>query len=279
MTGVTLEKFHKFPKLPTELRLKIWKATFPRPRIIPLGCSYRNTLGNYGLKWFQPSFAPPTPISLHVNSESREEALKSYELCFESSGFELRIIPKIYVNFAEDIFFILGRDGDYLSICVPIISSDIGTDTRAAMHRGDYHQFFRFISPQSASDFHKIQRLMLGTKWFDKQFLIRGRDPKPYYGLPLFLKELLLISAVDGRRLLQYPGIEFVEDQEEEENEEEEEDVGLAVEQAIRDPGYTWWVDRKKEVKKTFETAKENNPGWKAPTLKFGRDKVRMEMD
>lgn len=271
MTGVTLKEFHKFPKLPTELRLKIWKATFPRPRVIALDCMDEYSPGNFGLRWHPSSFPPPTPVALQVNSESREEALKSYKLCFESSNSETRTTRKIYVNFAEDIFIVVVWDGDLRCLCAPVISSDFEADAYAAIQTGEYYNHYPFITPESANDYHKIQRLILTTRCFDTQFLVRGSNPVPYYGLPSFLKELLLTGSARGLELLGYPGGEFVEDQEKEEEEEEkDEDYGLVE---------TRWLKRKKEVKQVFETAKQNNPEWNAPTLKFGSDRVRTDMD
>lgn len=68
-----------------------------------------------------------------------------------------------------------------------------------------------FMTPTSATDMNKVQRLMTGIWYFRKQFA-RGKEPTPYYGLPNSLNELLVIN---GKRLMDIPGIKFVEDEEE----------------------------------------------------------------
>lgn len=69
--------FTLFPKLPTELRLMIWRAARPGPRTIEL--KWRNDIG----RW--TSIAKP-PVILQVNAESREEALKHYQLWFDGTS-------------------------------------------------------------------------------------------------------------------------------------------------------------------------------------------------
>jgi len=60
--------FTLFHKLPTELRLKIWRRTFSSPRQIELGEVY---------PW---RCEPRIPVSIWINVESRSETLKHYFL-------------------------------------------------------------------------------------------------------------------------------------------------------------------------------------------------------
>jgi hypothetical protein len=58
ITGAT------FPKLPFELRSRIWRYSFPPPRTIPLGLDEK----------------PKFPVTLWIHYESRAETLKYYVL-------------------------------------------------------------------------------------------------------------------------------------------------------------------------------------------------------
>ncbi|KAH7346729.1 hypothetical protein BKA65DRAFT_503110 [Rhexocercosporidium sp. MPI-PUGE-AT-0058] len=118
-------KFHQFKKIPPEIRLKIWRYTM-RPRVIR--AEYQNIdselvhkdvrLSRYVLD------AGPVPTALRVNSESRQEALKFYNLVkaklpvktLERDGERLPpgaqppkmpawLDVKIYVNPSSDVFF------------------------------------------------------------------------------------------------------------------------------------------------------------------------------
>jgi len=71
-----LDKFKVFPKLPAELRVKIWKMCSP-PRIIEVrwvGDKRKN----------QHRFVADFPVILGVCQESRAEGKKIYKLSFEN---------------------------------------------------------------------------------------------------------------------------------------------------------------------------------------------------
>jgi hypothetical protein len=95
-----LNSFTLFPKLPIELRLKIWRCSFPRGRSISPD-SYL-TYGDYGPPNFYATAVkiktveswrdvPPTefPVALWVNKESRQETSRHYII----------ILPKGQPNF------------------------------------------------------------------------------------------------------------------------------------------------------------------------------------
>ena len=63
--------FTYFPQLPTELRLKIWRFTFPKSTYF---WEQRIRFYKWALRIPQP------PISASINCESREETLKLYTL-------------------------------------------------------------------------------------------------------------------------------------------------------------------------------------------------------
>jgi hypothetical protein len=90
--GSRVEGFYLFPKLPTEIKLKIWKLSLPGPRAITLrprkhGYSTTNVVGGmlpnpdvYDV--YNDKAVTKTPALLQVNWESREVALKSYRPIF-----------------------------------------------------------------------------------------------------------------------------------------------------------------------------------------------------
>jgi 2EXR family len=99
-TSTEDDGFPFFAKLPLELQLRIWKMTTEEHRLVLIriakdeeGCS---------------SFYSPTPIpaALHVCSESRQVAQKTYKLCFGSRTDDLK--PMIYFNFDQDTLYIRG---------------------------------------------------------------------------------------------------------------------------------------------------------------------------
>lgn len=93
------ESFHLFSRLPGEIRLQIWSLILSTPRTIELNCDieiHSNTGRGYA-----KSFTTKTPIPplLHVNHESRYEALKVY-----TAHFNTEHSPNyIYVAFDRDI--------------------------------------------------------------------------------------------------------------------------------------------------------------------------------
>lgn len=81
--------FHYFPELPLELRLHIWRYTFPNSHNIPLYCGYR-----------KPPLSPDVsifpPIISRINRESRAETWVHYTMLWppEKSNLRLCINPK-----------------------------------------------------------------------------------------------------------------------------------------------------------------------------------------
>lgn len=84
----TFQVFKQFPRLPQEIRLKIWRATI-EPRVVRI-------------KWSSQLLqcvTPDNPTILQVSHESREEGLRTYRPSFDttnSSG------PIVYANFSLD---------------------------------------------------------------------------------------------------------------------------------------------------------------------------------
>lgn len=91
-----LTEFTCFQRLPAEVRCRIWKMTFPPPRPVCLDRLYprasmpTKTMGylhreQYRLaRELQKDNHSPMPITLRVNSESRDEALRHYLVLFRN---------------------------------------------------------------------------------------------------------------------------------------------------------------------------------------------------
>ncbi|KAL2067708.1 hypothetical protein VTL71DRAFT_15804 [Oculimacula yallundae] len=79
-----LANFPLFKKLPLELRLMIWRATFPAGRLLSL-----NSKAFSLLQRPTPGGGFCLPISLHVNRESRQETKIHYRIIFPSEVQEL----------------------------------------------------------------------------------------------------------------------------------------------------------------------------------------------
>ncbi|KAK0105509.1 hypothetical protein ONS95_004130 [Cadophora gregata] len=98
-------EFHQFPKLPTELRFRIWSFTLPTPRefgpIGPKGTEPQSTkdstsnLNESGNNAFLEFEIP----ALHINHESRTVALQHLTRAWDDNASKV-----IYVNYSLDTF-------------------------------------------------------------------------------------------------------------------------------------------------------------------------------
>jgi 2EXR family len=101
VTTGTIGQFIFFPKLPMELRLKIWTLALPGPRIIEI---YQNF--NIGIRFGNEIQANnPPPALFHVNREAREVASKKYMKLYNNIDSQLYFChPRFDPN--EDTIFI-----------------------------------------------------------------------------------------------------------------------------------------------------------------------------
>lgn len=88
--GEENSNFSHFPKLPTEIRLKIWEMVDQQPRRISFF-----TRKAYNVSPKDDQTLAPVPAMLHATSESRKVALKRNKVCGYSDC--------LYVNPAVDI--------------------------------------------------------------------------------------------------------------------------------------------------------------------------------
>jgi hypothetical protein len=103
-----LEEFTPFPKLPIELRLRIWKFTLPGPRILEVAYCEAGSDSDMPEKF---GVATRPPVALRVCRESRREASRFYTLSFGSENWA----SKIYFDFSIDTLYLncltIGQDG------------------------------------------------------------------------------------------------------------------------------------------------------------------------
>ncbi|KAE8446190.1 hypothetical protein EG329_012415 [Mollisiaceae sp. DMI_Dod_QoI] len=126
--------FHPFPRLAPELRLQIWEAARPEPRVIRIFPKKYE-----GEKYFAAHSTAKVPTLLQTCRESRKVALEWYTLSFST-----------FVGFPNTIYFDNSSDIAYLScekckgeVCVDTISCgmsflDIFTDTQNIIKRVVY---------------------------------------------------------------------------------------------------------------------------------------------
>jgi len=78
---LSLGIFEPFGKLPMEIRLMVWRAALPRPCIVHLEteCVWAQATP-FNRRFWEQKNAPPYPVCLYVNRESRTETLKHYRL-------------------------------------------------------------------------------------------------------------------------------------------------------------------------------------------------------
>ncbi|KAH8591764.1 hypothetical protein B0O99DRAFT_631611 [Bisporella sp. PMI_857] len=99
-------RFHSFPDLPTELRLKIWELAITEPRTVTVAGvkpPYQRGEPRTSPRFRANIFIPPV---LHVCQESRREALAVYTPCLRTPAEKhLPAISYIYVSFENDTFY------------------------------------------------------------------------------------------------------------------------------------------------------------------------------
>ncbi|KAH8805681.1 hypothetical protein F5884DRAFT_455405 [Xylogone sp. PMI_703] len=94
-----LSQFHKFPLLPSELRLKIWHVALTVPRTVDINLkrSVRPSTGQRSAQSFNTT--TPIPALLHTCRESRLEGLTIYKPLFTTRQSE----NFIYISLTSDV--------------------------------------------------------------------------------------------------------------------------------------------------------------------------------
>jgi 2EXR family len=92
-------QFHPFPRLPGELRLKIWYFALCTHRVVSISCRkspFHRRTPEIPREVESFSSSTPVPALLHANRESRHEALAFYTAAFVTPR------SQIYISFPHD---------------------------------------------------------------------------------------------------------------------------------------------------------------------------------
>ena len=121
----TIFSFKPFPRLASELRLKIWAYAASEPRTLLLSYNWDAPTSDPNRKAIENG--NKVPDILHTNSEARQEGLKHYTACTKRKSKYTNIDPalikisqssnyKVYINFNADRFLVIDDqswwDGD-----------------------------------------------------------------------------------------------------------------------------------------------------------------------
>jgi hypothetical protein len=79
-----LKTFTLFPNLPIEVRLKIWKFSFPTGRRVALPFLPKTSPLEMNVT-FEPDDGSGLPVTLYINKEGREETLKHHSILLRSN--------------------------------------------------------------------------------------------------------------------------------------------------------------------------------------------------
>ncbi|TAQ85659.1 hypothetical protein B7494_g6021 [Chlorociboria aeruginascens] len=198
VSSTSTQTFHPFPRLPIEIRLKVWKNALPGPRIITLKCvDFVQMYMQYQEKKFRTVYSvitdTKTPVVLHVNQEARYEGSKVYTLDF---GFWILCGP---------IFFDFNRDTLHFEDVYSLRSFLVGEldasqseieDERAYLYENLRHVMLGGdLLPGFAYDelFRFVQKCDFRTLTLQKQDIICEGS--------YFAKVLVLDKVVNDRRL------------------------------------------------------------------------------
>jgi hypothetical protein len=101
-------RFHLFPTLPVEIRLKIWRLTLP-PRVVEVQLHVPSesdpAISEMSLD-LRPLAHPSLPVIFHVCQESRDEALSIYRPCSGSTFASPHAFPYNLYHPVLDTLFI-----------------------------------------------------------------------------------------------------------------------------------------------------------------------------
>jgi hypothetical protein len=139
------QEFHRFSDLPTELRLLIWREIFPPAGAFLLDGRIQSFDRLDPVHFWLPENREP-PVTLYINSESREETRRHYRLAFKhprhdvilqmSHSMSMRVRRKpIWFDLRKDVVFLHiwhFISGDFYDFAVKPVK---GMDRRSATFR------------------------------------------------------------------------------------------------------------------------------------------------
>lgn len=105
--------FSRFPDLPFELRLKVWEYLLT-PRIIIATCFDNDEVTERRAQLARRPRLPAVPVLLHICHETRQLALRHYELAFSWRVPSILACPRsapprVWFNFERDALLLLGE--------------------------------------------------------------------------------------------------------------------------------------------------------------------------
>lgn len=164
----TLSTFDLFPALPVEIRLKVWSLLLSIPRTVR--CTQkkarRNAFPDDHIAWYTDT--PPPPL-LHVNRESRYEALAIYEPHFATRSNA----RPIYLCLSQDVV-------RFMDSLLPHMPQDllhkiqhVITDTKDCAYYGSYHM----------PTLYGMQSLRELEIYAEKGLVYEGDDPDRFIDL------------------------------------------------------------------------------------------------
>lgn len=146
-----LNDFQVFPELPIEIRLKIWRATFPKGRTL-----------NFDKVPF-PCRLPP-PITHRVNRESRRETFAHYQI--------FRLVDSHDYRLWKAAYFITSvkcpKNGDGVSICISPSLDVIQVSLWLLTNRWLNGMWMKIFPAQSLSCFSTVQQLRFTGVWWNE---------------------------------------------------------------------------------------------------------------
>jgi hypothetical protein len=195
----TIVEFTLFPNLPMELRLKIWRWSFPRGRVVNLARQPQFLHPKDELRNQNAMSQYPLPVSLHVNCESRAVTLEHY-----------------YVIFAEDMEPL--NDGDKIRppLCFNPNLDEGFISLYSARHDISADWFTRWIdyleitAPALLCSVQNLQ--LLGTRFDESTFawiylryvLIFGSTNRDEAAAAVPMREFEFILAFHGLKRLRF---------------------------------------------------------------------------
>ncbi|CZR56864.1 uncharacterized protein PAC_06753 [Phialocephala subalpina] len=197
--GEDLKDFQLFADLPIEIRRMIWRECFPNSRSVNITppCHVRVCHRSY----CRPQTRArryPLPITLHINSESRQETLQNYTI----------ILWKISENerqVSQQLVFDPKRDNLYLRCCCamgPMISD---------LDRKKLSRWIKFLQNAAPNAFERIERIEIrgySTVFDTADLMLKFPDTSLErfcrVGGPAVAKEVVLGGV------LQFPGLKHI---------------------------------------------------------------------
>lgn len=138
-------KFTLFPKLPAEIRLMIWKAALPGPRLVDVNFQFEDSEFAFGSNLASCASPTPPPTLLSVCHESRTEALKHYSLCFAVGSEEVGVFCDLKI---DTLFISCCYPVDDILSCLNLSGSLAGPAFQGLQHLAvGLHPGMRYVDP------------------------------------------------------------------------------------------------------------------------------------